>query len=110
MDSMYKINRYKMPLFEIVGVNSTELNFNVCFAFFSKEKEDNFKWTLETCLRLLKSKEVMPNVIVTNMDKSLLNAVEIVFPNSTALVCRYHVSKNVRAKFKALCTAKDQKM
>jgi alpha-glucosidase len=44
------------------------------------------------------------------MDKSLLNAVEIVFPNSTELVCRYHVSKNVRAKFKALCTAKDQKM
>jgi alpha-glucosidase len=37
-------------------------------------------------------------------------AVEIVFPNSTALVCRYHVAKNVRAKFKALCTANDQKM
>jgi alpha-glucosidase len=52
----------------------------------------------------------MPKVIVTNRDKSLMNAVETVFPNSTAMVCRYHVYKNVRAKFKALCRAKDQKM
>jgi alpha-glucosidase len=52
----------------------------------------------------------MPKVIVTDRDKSLMNAVETVFPNSTAMVYRYHVSKNVKAKFKELCRAKDQKM
>jgi alpha-glucosidase len=95
-----------MPLFEIVGVTSTELTFNVGFAFITNEKEDSFKWALETCLSLLMSKETVPKVIVTDRDKSLMNAVEIVFPNSTALVCRYHVAKNVRAKFNALCTEK----
>jgi hypothetical protein len=99
-----------MPLFEIVGVTSTELNFNVGFAFLKNEKEDNFKWALETCLSLLKSKEAGPKVVVTDRDKSLMNAVEIALPNSTALLCRYHISKNVRAKFKTLCTAKDHKM
>jgi hypothetical protein len=99
-----------MPLFEIVGVTSTELNFNVGFAFLKNEKEDNFKWALETCLSLLKSKEAGPKVVVTDRDKSLMNAVEIALPNSTALLCLYHISKNVRAKFKTLCTAKDHKM
>jgi hypothetical protein len=108
MDSTYKTNKYKMPLFEIVGVTSTEKNFNVGFAFLTNEKEENFIWALETCKSLFKG--VMPKVIVTDRDKSLMNAVETVFPNSTALVCRFHVYKNVRAKFKSLCRAKDQKM
>ncbi|GAU48047.1 hypothetical protein TSUD_272250 [Trifolium subterraneum] len=110
MDSTYKTNKYKMPLFEIVGVTSTEKSYNVGFAYIANEKEDNFVWALETCKSLLISKETFPKVIVTDRDKSLMNAVAKVFPNSTALVCRVHVYKNVKAKFKALCKAKDQKM
>ncbi|GAU50446.1 hypothetical protein TSUD_409530 [Trifolium subterraneum] len=110
MDSTYKTSKYKMPLFEIVGVTSTEDSFNVGFAFIANEKEDNFIWALETCKSLLKSKDTFPKVIVTDRDKSLMNAVLIVFPNSTALVCRYHVAKNVRAKFKAFCGAKEKNL
>ncbi|GAU48301.1 hypothetical protein TSUD_132260 [Trifolium subterraneum] len=110
MDSTYKTNKYKMSLFEIVGVTSTEDSFNVGYAFIANEKEDNFIWTLETCKSLLKSKDTFPNVIVTDRDKSLMNVVPIVFPNSTALVCRYHVAKNVRAKFKAFCGAKEKNL
>jgi hypothetical protein len=110
MDSTYKTNKYKMPLFDIVGVTSTEDSFNVGFAFIANEKEDNFIWALETCKSLLKSKDTFPKVIVTDRDKSLMNAVPIVFPNSSALVCRYHVAKNVRAKFKAFCGAKEKNL
>ncbi|GAU11480.1 hypothetical protein TSUD_344700 [Trifolium subterraneum] len=110
MDSTYKTNKYKMPLFEIVGITSTEESYNVGFAYIANEKEDNFVWALETCKSLLISKETFPKVIVTDRDKSLMNAVAKVFPNSTALACRVHVYKNVKAKFKALCKAKDQKM
>ncbi|GAU16253.1 hypothetical protein TSUD_298850 [Trifolium subterraneum] len=65
MDSTYKTNKYKMHLFEIVGVTSTEDSFNVGFAFIANEKEDNFIWALETCKSLLKSKDMFPKVIVT---------------------------------------------
>ncbi|GAU13383.1 hypothetical protein TSUD_126790 [Trifolium subterraneum] len=99
-----------MSLFEMVGVTSTEESYNVGFAYIANEKEDDFTWALETCLSLLKSKDTVPKVIVTDRDKSLMNVVAKVFPNSTALLCRYHVYKNVRAKFKALCTAKEQNM
>jgi len=42
MDSTYKTNLYKMPLFEIVGVTSTDVTYSVGLAFMTVEKEDNF--------------------------------------------------------------------
>ncbi|XP_045810541.1 uncharacterized protein LOC123904983 [Trifolium pratense] len=59
LDSTYKTNKYKMPLFEIVGVTSTEESYNVGFAYIANEKEDYFTWALETCQSLLNSKDTM---------------------------------------------------
>jgi hypothetical protein len=42
MDSTYKTNMYKMPLFEIVGVTSTNMEYSVDFSFLSFKKECNF--------------------------------------------------------------------
>ncbi|KAI5439307.1 hypothetical protein KIW84_024907 [Lathyrus oleraceus] len=38
MDSTYKTNKYRQPLFEIVGMTSTELTFAVGFAYMSKQR------------------------------------------------------------------------
>jgi len=54
MDSTYKTNLYRIPLFEIVGVTSTYLKYSVGFAFMTSEKEDNFTWALQMLLKLLK--------------------------------------------------------
>ena len=40
--STYKINMYKMPMFEIVWVTSTDLTYSVDFGFVTHEKEENF--------------------------------------------------------------------
>ncbi|XP_038688751.1 uncharacterized protein LOC119987917 [Tripterygium wilfordii] len=50
MDATYKTNRFKMPLFEIVGVTSTNMTFCIGFVFLQSEKEDNYTWALN-CLR-----------------------------------------------------------
>ncbi|XP_058763594.1 protein FAR1-RELATED SEQUENCE 5-like [Vicia villosa] len=52
LDSIYKTNKYRLPLFEMVGVTSTEKNFAVGFSFLKCEKEDNFRWALEVCWSL----------------------------------------------------------
>lgn len=106
MDSTYKTNRYNMPLFEMVGVTSTDKTFNVAFAFLSNEKEDNFRWAVQECQKLLQSKELGPKVVVTDRDTALTNVVAEVFPNATALVCRFHVFKNVTSKCKIYCKVK----
>jgi len=49
-----------MPLFEIVGVASTNMTYFVGFAFLSYEQENNFTWAFEMLVGLLSSKLNMP--------------------------------------------------
>ena len=42
--------------------------------------------------------DAIPQVIVTDRDSTLMNAVKNVFPESTNLLCRFHIDKNVSVK------------
>lgn len=48
----------------------------------------------------MKYAENMSKSVVTDMDTALLNVGLNVFPKSIDLVCQFHISKNVRAKWK----------
>ena len=103
MDSTYKTNLYRIPLFEIVGVTSTYLKYSVGFAFMTSEKEDNFTWALQMLLKLLKPNRHMLKVVVTDRDRALMNIVANVLPDSSEILCYFHVGKNVRAKIITDC-------
>jgi len=98
MDSTYKTNMYKMPMFEIVGVTSTDLTYSVGFGFVTYEKEENFVWVLQMMRKLLTSNMNMPRVVVTDRDTSLMNTVANVLPESYAMNCYFHVQKNVKQR------------
>ncbi|KAJ1407064.1 MULE transposase domain [Sesbania bispinosa] len=83
IDTTYKTNKYMLPLLEVVGVTSTELTFSVAFAYMEQEKADNFTWVLEKLKTMIPFPDVSPQVIVTDRDIALMNAVEKVFPNAT---------------------------
>lgn len=89
-----------LPLLEIIGVNSTKNTFLVGFAFLESEKENNVTWTLKICKTMLKNQENMSNVIVTDHNTALMNSVAKVFHTLYALLCKYHVTKNVRSRLK----------
>ena len=69
MDSTYKTNLYRMPLFEIVRVTSTDMTYSIGFAFMTLEKEDNFTWALQMLVKLLKPNSDMPTVIVAEREE-----------------------------------------
>jgi len=98
MDSTYKTNMYKMPMFEVVRVTSTDLTYLVGFGFVTHEKEEKFVWVLKMWHKLLMSKMNMPKVIVTDKDMSLMKAVGNVFPESYAMNCYFHVQANVKQR------------
>lgn len=98
--STYRINKYKLPLLEIIGVISIEKTSSVGFTFLDSEKEKNVTWDLDVCRAMLKDKENTPKVIVTDRDTTLINLIAKVFPNSYILLCRYHITKNVRSPVK----------
>ena len=47
-------------------------------------------------------RDALPGVIVTDRDLALMNAVKTVFPECTNLLCKFHIEKNVKAKYKSL--------
>ncbi|KAL5184779.1 Protein FAR1-RELATED SEQUENCE 6 [Glycine soja] len=82
IDSTYKTNRYKLPLLDFVGVTPTAMTFSA-------------------------GHDRLHLVIVTDRDLALMNAVKTVFPESTNLLCRFHIDKNVKAKCKSLIGEKN---
>ena len=62
MDSTYKTNMYKMPMFEVVGVTSTDVTYSVGFGFVTYEEEENFVCVLKMLRKLLTSKMNKPKV------------------------------------------------
>jgi len=45
----------------------------------------------------------MPKVVVTDRDRALMNIVANVLPDSSEILCYFHVGKNVRAKIITDC-------
>ena len=107
MDCTYKTNRYRLPLLEIVGVTSTNLTFSVAFVYLEAERVDNYTWAIEK-LQSLMFADRLPNVIVTDRELALMNVVRLVFPTTTNLLCRWHISKNVLGNCKKFFERKDK--
>ncbi|XP_028103952.1 uncharacterized protein LOC114303000 [Camellia sinensis] len=97
MDCTYKTNRYRLPLLEIVGVTSTHMTFSVAVAYLQIERVHNYAWALQT-LRDLMDNSVLPEVIVTDRELALMNAIDNTFLNARHLLCRWHINKNVLTK------------
>ncbi|KAL5159182.1 Protein FAR1-RELATED SEQUENCE 5 [Glycine soja] len=94
IDNTYKTNRYRLPLLDFVGVTPTAMTFSAGFAYLEAE-------------RLFLRNDRLPFVIVTGRDLALMNAVKTVFPESTNLLCRFHIDKNFHEshqKFQVACS------
>ena len=46
--------------------------------------------------------DMLPQVIISDMDLAFMNALESVFPSSINLLCVLHITKNVNVKWKIL--------
>ncbi|XP_058734907.1 protein FAR1-RELATED SEQUENCE 5-like [Vicia villosa] len=100
MDCTYKTNKYRQPLFEIVGMTSTKLTFAVAFAYMESEQTETFCWVLDKLKQLFIKQDNCPQVILTDRDLALMKAIETIFPKTANLLCRFHMNKNVKSKCK----------
>ena len=94
MDCTYKTNKYKMPLFDIVGVSCFNTSFYAGCAFLKNEREEDFIWALSMFKKVL-PKETQPSVIMSDRQQAFTNAVNVVFPTTIHLLCVWHIEKNL---------------
>ena len=78
------------------------MTFSAGFVYLEGERVNNMVWALERFRGVFMRHDAIPQVIVTNKDSTLMNAMKIVFLEATNLLCRFHIDKNVNAKCKTL--------
>ena len=101
IDCTYKTNKYKMPLFALVGITSMGNTFSIAHYFLYNELEDIYQWALSR-LRMLFEPHDLLNVFVTNREWAVIKAIKSVFPAAHHMLCTFRISKNVEQHCKPL--------
>lgn len=85
-----------MPLLTIVGHTSIGTTFHVGFAFLESERSEDYAWVLRHLRDAYGALGLPdPEVIVTDRDLASMQAIKEVSPTTDALLCIWHVNKNV---------------
>lgn len=107
LDCTYSTNSSKIPLLNIIGINSAYQNFSIGFAFISQETEQDYSWVLLA----LKQHINNPLVFVIDREQALINSINYIFPMSKIQICQWHIEcglrKNISGYFKQIDLAQN---
>jgi hypothetical protein len=96
-DTTYLTNKYDMPFAPFVGVNHHGQSTLLGCGLVSNEDTYTFVWLFNTWLQCMEGQA--PQGIITDQDRAMKNAIEIVFPNTTHRWCLWHILKKLPKKF-----------
>ncbi|BBM97256.1 hypothetical protein Mp_1g04240 [Marchantia polymorpha subsp. ruderalis] len=95
MNSTYKTNRFKMPMFHVISITNFNTSFTIAVAFLKEETEPAYQWFLQQLANL--NQQLRPLTINTDREQALLNALPYTFLTSAHLHCVWHIQKSVVA-------------
>ena len=95
-DTTYLPNKYDMPFSHFVGVNHHSQSILLGCELILHEDTETFMWLFHTWLSCMSSSP--PLGIITDQDRVMKNAIEIVFPNTRHRCCLWHILKKVPEK------------
>ncbi|XP_057429902.1 uncharacterized protein LOC130723010 [Lotus japonicus] len=64
MDSTYKINRYMIPLLEMVRVTSTNMTYSIVFPYMANERTYEVLWALNRLKGLIVKEQDLPKLAI----------------------------------------------
>jgi hypothetical protein len=91
-----------MPLLYFLGVSPLGKYFSVGFCFLSGEKEEDYEWAIQQFTeRILPDTFDEPGyvgyllVVISDNDTALKTVLRREFPDTTQLLCIWHINQNV---------------
>ncbi|XP_073138623.1 protein FAR1-RELATED SEQUENCE 5-like [Henckelia pumila] len=96
-DTTYLTNKYGMPFAPFVGVNHHGQPTLLGCSILSNEDTKTFVWLLKIWLECMKFQT--PQGIITDQDRAMQNAIEVVFPNKKHRWCLWHTLQKLSEKF-----------
>lgn len=101
LDTMYRVNQYKVPFAPFTGVNHHGHRILFGCALLSDESEATFVWLLKAFLAAMSDK--VPVSIVTDQVKSIQAAVTQVFPESRYCMNKWDFLREGQEKLSRVC-------
>ena len=110
VDNTYKTNRFKMPLFQVVGVTNIGKIFHAGFGLVDNERFDAFQWLFQRICHTARLHSIdLPGVVVSDLDRNIRQAIasdpDLVARGTIRQNCVWHMGKNVVQGIKRLWNA-----
>ncbi|XP_022868500.1 protein FAR1-RELATED SEQUENCE 5-like [Olea europaea var. sylvestris] len=96
-DTTYLMNKYDMPFAPFVGVNHHGQSTLLGCSLLLNENTETFVWLFKTWLQCMHGQA--PLGIITDQDRAMQNAIQIVLPNTKHRWCLWHILKKLPEKF-----------
>ena len=97
MDATYAVNPHRMPLIIFTGINCEGKNCVLGYALVRRETKETYVWLLTQFVLLQRGNA--PQVLLTDFDPSMSSAIEAVMPDTTHLLCQWHIMQNLKKRF-----------
>ncbi len=102
-DLTYKINRFNMPLINIIGMTDMNRLFFGGSIFILGEKEKDYKLVFFAIRKLYNIYELFyPKIFVTDVCAAEIAAIECIFPGVNHILCIWYINCNILVKLKPI--------
>ncbi|KAL4561965.1 hypothetical protein LXL04_034151 [Taraxacum kok-saghyz] len=91
-DATYRTNKYNLVFVPFTGIDNYQRCVTFGAALMAQETEEYYIWLLESFLNAFGKQ---PNVVVTDQDAAVGNAVQKVFTQSKHRLCIWHIGKKL---------------
>ncbi|KAK9698102.1 hypothetical protein RND81_08G082500 [Saponaria officinalis] len=92
-DPTYGTNKYCMVFTPFTGIDNHKKSVTFACALLSNEDEESFVWVFQKFMEAMGRKE--PQLIITDQDPAIRNAVPAVFKTARHLFCMWHIMNKV---------------
>ncbi|XP_010266716.1 PREDICTED: protein FAR1-RELATED SEQUENCE 5-like [Nelumbo nucifera] len=93
-DTTYRTNNEHRPFALFVGVNSYKQSIVFGVAMLYDETPNTFEWLFKTFIKTMGGKK--PKTILIDDDAAMVNAINLVLPESHHQLCVWHIFQNAR--------------
>ncbi|KAK4068501.1 hypothetical protein Purlil1_13791 [Purpureocillium lilacinum] len=95
-DNTYNTNRFKLTLFQVTGHTCLKSVYNAAFGLIDNERREGFQFLTEAVRELTERHGILlPDVVITDYDKAMKEALDNQFPDSQQQLCIHHINANV---------------
>ncbi|OAQ60062.1 mutator-like element [Purpureocillium lilacinum] len=97
-DNTYNANRFKLPLFQVTGQTCLRSVYNAAFGLIDNERREGFQlqFLTEAVRELTERHGVpLPDVVITDYDQAMKEALDNQFPDRQQQLCIHHVNADV---------------